>query len=659
MRSKLIKAGALLSAVIMVGAMFAGCKPKGPKGGAQTYYWQQEEYKGKDSSNIPDTELEHWKITAWNANATGGFGKTQSSQDVVSAEIERVTGVSIDPNTSFDNAGMSVSSMLSAIVQSGDYPHIAYGTHEIAEIINAEGRYSLVWDLTDYIEEYCPTIVERMPDYVWSTTQVTGGNTEGRIYGIPYNLGDVGLSTVDPEANPAQTVMFEYLQNYHGCVYVREDILLDTYESAHSTDELSEILAEQGKFTPEQLYDVPIESMDDFFDFLYEINNTIKAHPEKYLVRYAGSERYVTPILAQDGSNRDNWSPMSGLFPILLGANGYLNTMYSYWDAEDHVVKNMILQDFFRDLMLRWNQEVRKGEVMDDYGYYNTWDNIKAELNNGLYAVTYPNAVPDGYQATVTYPDGSTEQVKYRKVYLNIDLADQFEFFAQSAPVPSSVVFFKDQVTEEQLKMLLGWLDFQCSETADLLYGWGPESAGLFTETDGVRRFKDDELAQQMVYNTGSIGSLVQRYNLANGTEATPQPTFPFFYANGSKTHPKCVYDISSMSGMLDMFYSPAMVDEDNDEQMANIARRADIYTWTESDLTNVTNVWARRATVEKAITNVMLSKSDAQFNTNYSALVSTCTQVGWTDEYFGGEFTDAFLRLNQGFLNNFKKGIY
>lgn len=664
MKNRFLKAAALLCAAAVGLAVFAACGNKGGAGGEDVYYWTQEQYLGADSSDIPSTDLEPWELTAWNANGTGGFGKTESSQDVVSAEIMRVTGLGIDPDTSFDNQGQSVAAALGTIVMGGGkyYPHIAYGTHEIAEIINAEGSYDLVWDLTDYIEKYCPTIVRRMPEYVWSTSQVTGGNTEGRIYGIPYNLGDVGLSTVDPAADPSKTVMFEYLQNYHGCVYVREDILKDAYPSAHTTEELQALFEKQGRFTPEQLYDVPINSADDFFTFLYRIYDTIHATPSKYRVTYAGDARWVTPILAQDGSDRDNWSPMAGLFPILLGANGYLNTMFSYWDAQEHTVKNMVLQDFFKDLMLRWNQTVREGKLMkvgngDDpgfYGYNNPWSQIKAELNNGLYAVTYPNALPDGNRVTV-----NGETIPYRKVYLNIEMAPQFEFFAQSAPVPSSVVIFKKNVNEAQLIQILRWLDFQCSETADLLYGWGPRSAGLFTEENGVRQFKDAQLADQMVYNTGSIGGLVQQYNLANGTEGTPQPTFPFFYANASKTHPKCVYDISSLGGMLDMYYSPAMVDEDNDAQIANIARRADIYTWTESDLEGVTSVWAQRGTVEKAITTVMLSKSDQAFESNYAALKNTCMQVGWTDEYFGGAYTDAFLRLNRSYLGNFKKGIY
>ena len=278
MKNRFLKAAALLCAAAVGLAVFAACGNKGGAGGEDVYYWTQEQYLGADSSDIPSTDLEPWELTAWNANGTGGFGKTESSQDVVSAEIMRVTGLGIDPDTSFDNQGQSVAAALGTIVMGGGkyYPHIAYGTHEIAEIINAEGSYDLVWDLTDYIEKYCPTIVRRMPEYVWSTSQVTGGNTEGRIYGIPYNLGDVGLSTVDPAADPSKTVMFEYLQNYHGCVYVREDILKDAYPEALMTADLDRIYAEQGYFTEEQLFDVHITSAEQFrTEFLPKIAETI------------------------------------------------------------------------------------------------------------------------------------------------------------------------------------------------------------------------------------------------------------------------------------------------------------------------------------------------------------------------------------------------
>lgn len=621
----------------------AACKDDQPSATVDTTYeWEFNKETVSDTSDIPDWEQKKMNLTVWNANGTGGFTKYSSNEDVVSAEIERVTGISVNSRTSFDNAGSSISAKLAQVVMSGNYPDIAYGTHETAEIIKANDA-SLVYDLTELIDEYCPTIKARMPKSVWNMSAVNGG-FEGKVYGIPFNLGDVGLSTVDPDVDPAKTMAFEYQNDYYGCVYVREDILKEAYPEAKTYAEIKQIYADCGHFTKEELYDVRITSADEFYDFLYKLYDTIHANT-KYQIN---SERWVTPILAADGSDRDNWSLMSGLWPKLMGASGYLNTMYSYWDASEQKVKNMMLQPFFKEYLKKWNELIKEGKLTDNYGLSTNYNTIQAELNQGYYAVTYPNAVPAGYEARLA--DGST--VKYRKVYLQIEKADNFEFFAQTEPIVSSVVIFKKSVNESDLPQLLRYLDYQASRIADKLYAWGPRSAGLFDENeDGVRQFKDAQLVQEMVYETGSYGDLVEKYNLSNGTLLSPQVTFPFFYAGASREHPKCVYDLSSMSSMVDVYFSPAAVDP---HPVVPIARRADIYTWSDSDLAGVQSLWAKRSTVEAAITKVLRA---GNFESEYQNMVKTATNVGWTDAYFGGSYTDAFLRLNRDYLDKFYRG--
>lgn len=661
MRAKWLKFGAVAFAALMSVSTLAACE--GNPGilptidpTTDTYEWTYGKESVEDTSDIPSWEegLRQLNLVAWNANGTGQFTAYKSSDDVVSAEIKRVTGVSIDTKNSFDNAGQTIEAALSSVIMSPNKPDIAYGTHEMSQIINS-GDHALVYDLTEYIDKYCPTIKARMPESVWNSASVNGGE-EGKVYGIPFNLGDVGLSTVDPTADPQKTIAFEYLQNYYGCVYVRDDILTALYPEAHTYEELQQIYQENGTFTTEELYDVSITSAQEFYDFLYDIAEYVDADIAENGTdsRYSMPQgRKVMPILARDGSDRDNWSLMAGLFPILLGANGYLNTMFSYWDATEHKVQNMLLQSWFEDMLEDWNGFVQEGVICNDYGLRTPYSTIQNEMNSGYYAVAYPNCTPNNNTATL--PNGET--VHYRKVWLQIDLADQFEFFAQSAPVPSSVVIFKDSVAEEDIPQILRWLDYQCSTIADKLYAWGPESAGLFTETDGVRQFKDEELANQMVYETAKMGDLVQKYNLSNTTLASAQPTFPFFYQGGSKYHPKCVYDLGKMPEMMDSFYSPAAVDPNNNDKLVNIARRADIYTWSEGDLAGVTTVWAKRATIEKAISDVLLAK-DGMFSTAYSNLVRTCQMNGWSDEYFAGEYTEVFLALNKDYLGNFQKGV-
>lgn len=113
----------------------AACADDGPSADVDgKYEWEFDKETVSETSDLPDWTQKEMKLTAWNANGTGGFITYRSDQDVVSKEIERVTGVSIDPKTSFDNKGSTVSAKLAQVVMSKNYPDIAYGTHETAEI---------------------------------------------------------------------------------------------------------------------------------------------------------------------------------------------------------------------------------------------------------------------------------------------------------------------------------------------------------------------------------------------------------------------------------------------------------------------------------------------------------------------------------------------
>ena len=102
---------------------------------------------------------------------------------------------------------------------------------------------------------------------------------------------------------------------------------------------------------------------------------------------------------------------------------------------------------------------------------------------------------------------------------------------------------------------------------------------------------------------------------------------------------------------MVDVFFSAAAVDP---HPVVPIARRADIYTWSNSDFADVQTVWAKRASVEKAIAKVLTA---GNFENAYNDMVTAARIAGWTDEYFGGEYTDVFLQLNRDYLDKFYRG--
>ena len=56
--------------------------------------------------------------------------------------------------------------------------------------------------------------MSRMPESVWDNSIINGGQ-EGKIFSIPYGIGSVSLSSVDEEADPSKTIMFENSTNYY------------------------------------------------------------------------------------------------------------------------------------------------------------------------------------------------------------------------------------------------------------------------------------------------------------------------------------------------------------------------------------------------------------------------------------------------------------
>ena len=266
MRSR--KFQALVAAVICLCVLLsAGCSPKyDPDEIDVNYEWLDSSYT--DTSQLSDYAGKNTNVSlkAWNVTGTGNNVEYDSSQDIVSEEIRRVTGVKVGEVT--DNRGLTANGRYAQILSAGDIPDIAYGSGWIDT--------EEVWDLTDLVDKYCPTIKSRMPASVWNSGQVNGGE-KGKIYGIPYGLGNVSLSTLDSRADPEKTIMFSFQHEYYPYIYVREDILKDAYPNAKTQQEIDDLYARNGKFTEEELFDVEITSAEQFrTEFLPAIQNVIE-----------------------------------------------------------------------------------------------------------------------------------------------------------------------------------------------------------------------------------------------------------------------------------------------------------------------------------------------------------------------------------------------
>lgn len=603
----------------------------------------------KDSSQIADyTGAHSIDLKAWNTTGAGEELPKKASNDVVSAEIKRITGISIDTENSFGNRGMTPDVRFNNLQSLGQIPDIAYG-HGWLDTEE-------VWDLTDLIDRYCPTIKARMPSYVWESENVNGGK-EGKVYAVPYGLQSLSLSLLDPLADDSSCILFSHINEYRPYVVVREDVLKDAYPDALTTADIDRIFKERGKFTEEEIFDIPITSAAQFrTEFLPKIYQTIQNGGDKYKI---SGDRYIKTIPVTPGSSFDTWDLMGKLIPYLLGAGANsMNTNMSYWDVSEQKIESMLYQDFYKSEVYEWSKMIAthpmfKG-ALDDM---NT-QSLAGDINSGYYAVCY---LSSSYPTAMSCPwNGGT--VRYRKVFMNIPMnEDRFMYCGFGEPTVSSVKFFKENINEDELAQLLRWLDFQCSRTADKLYAWGPNGDdALFTEDEaGNRTYKDADLVNQMVFSTAQMGDKVQRYNLSNGSVYSANAVFPFYYMAGSIYHPKATSDLSGLTGLADTAYSSAVVMSDIvKEKFVGLKLNPSIHNWNNSHLNGVESVWSKRTGIEGQLKQLLISGgSENSFNAAWNTLQNLLNTSGWIKNYFEGTMTNAFLNINKNYTYKFYKG--
>ena len=104
---------------------------------------------------LPDWTGDKLDVSIWYGYGTNdaNIGK-KPVDDKFRPEIERVTGITFNPDTSFDNGGQSGDTRLARIVSSNNWPMIGVGIENsiATRLIESDKLY----DLTKLIPEYMP-----------------------------------------------------------------------------------------------------------------------------------------------------------------------------------------------------------------------------------------------------------------------------------------------------------------------------------------------------------------------------------------------------------------------------------------------------------------------------------------------------------------------
>ena len=648
MWSKVFRIAALVLAVMMLMTAMIGCAGTAKDSGQGTTtqqateqtaavqvevgnYWDMLD-KVQDSSELPDWKGEQLNLKVWVGHGTGDPKRPKSESDVVWPEIKRVTGVSYDIENSYDNSGQTFDVKLSMLAAANDWPDLLVAPGGNFKSLADSGK---IYDLTEVFSKYCPNYskkvpADKLPD-VYGQASVNAGYKD-KIYTFPGQIGPEWLPVLNPDidlgkfASIAQPVE---IWGWPSPLWVRDDILKMVFPNSKTKKELEDHYMQNGKFTKEEVFDVPINTKEDFFKFLRDI----KALGVKE------NGKPVEPTFVYSAG--DNFALLTCLNSILSGYTVF-NSHFTYWDNITKKVEYMFKQDWFKQDLKEFTRLVQDGTVPKEC-LVDTAAAFDEKLKGGLYAVGYAWCVPDN-----ALLEKQGKSYRYRKVYMNIPPNN--ERFLMMTGKPNSgnqVAIFKGSVKEEQLEQVMRYLDFTVSDIGEKLIYWGPKSAGLWEENNGKRVFVDKELEDAMVYGAQNNSSL--KYNLFNvwSQQESAWPGYPHYVYGGSTLHPRYVYDKVRNAGETDMYFSTGFVSEVKEY----LGEGAHLWNF-EQKIPNVDKFNKAKQAWEDSMTKIFTARNDEEFEKLYNEMVTLAEKNGLDDKTLE-EMNNLYVNdVNAGYMD-------
>lgn len=609
--------------IVLALSVFAGCGKKEESVQLNEADLQVNFGDYKDSEDIPSWSGKKLNLTVWvDANAVEAYQRyKKGDSDVVTPEFERITGVTYDGDNSFDNAGESFDAKIAQVIASGDYPAMAYSIPELSDLVKANKLY----DLREYVEKYCPNIMRLFgPDtifgYIWDEQQ----ENYGGLYAIPTGVNASSIREMVSKDGAYEGLTEEQItricgvpETPHGFFWVRDDILKMIYPEAHSYDELKAIVEERGSFTEEEIFDVPINTVDDFKDFLYKV--------DALDIPDDGMGKTYTMFTHW---GKDNWMSCTNALPLF----GYSGDCMDYYDIESKQLKYTLREPWFKDILKFYNKLIRDG-VASSEALIDTYQIFQEKYNNGRYLVSIETSAP---------ANNETNKYKYRKVW--VKYTNNYDKILKNAAPHDGLMkisFFKEGIAEEDLIQALRAVDFALSEPGQKLSQWGPKSAGLYTEDEnGNLQFVDEKLKLQAFDHNSNGNDLLEKYGLEVGPwPGRPRTQCNRYMAQAFYESPRTVSN-QFHAGRVDPIYYPAY-------------GLSDFYaTEYTAILEGAKTFWQSRNAFEEALTRVFASESDEQFEERYQAVVDLQIRNGLTEETLA-EYQKAFEEKNKIYEGN------
>lgn len=607
-----------------------------------------------DSSELPDWEGETLEVKFWVAGGKDRVMGVIPETNVTFKELERVTGVKFNVEESYGNGGDGIDGKLPKIIASKDYPTLVYGWGIDGQLKELYDNGYLA-DLTEYYENGDLWGVEYwMPTEVGANTLYAPCHTEdGKYYLIPAE-GDPSI-LYETTGYTVEEYDTDYYNTYGKtpanagnlvstqAIWVRDDILTAINPDALTLEDIQNIYVEKGTFTKEEIFDMGLETKEDFFKFLRDIKAELADGS------YVGLDGKAMEVTYGPNTETDNWDWLVQL-PIDLnmwcvGAN-YFNYFLNDDDASTPLLVRAWEQEetveFMRDLNALVNEDVISANSLVDNAATFT-----EKVKNAHYAVVYGNAARKVTQDLLAN--------NYRPVYLS-----QLPDTTYGGVVPGGATtayygIFKDALTEEQLDQLVHALSYMASPVGVKMFEWGPASAGLFTEdADGKRTFNDPEVEANIVYRVDNEAGY--KYGL-KGITCSTQTLFRdcFSICSLGKGLYSPSYTLATekerTSDVATTYFHPGVIAEYSYSGNATfINTNATLHQYGVTVSEDINEWWAARPGFEKQLTKLIVS-DPADFDKELAELSAYSESVGLTDEAMD-VFNQKFIEANKDRLD-------
>lgn len=624
-------------------------------------YWEMLD-DVSDTSELPDWAGEVLDVTIWVAGGTDWVSGAISEDNVTFKELERVTGIRFNLDDSYGNEGETIDAKMPKMIAGKDFPTMVFSWNTNAQMKDLyENGY--LKDLTSYYEDGTLAHVQTyIPTDVFGDSFMSSMRGEdGSYFMIPESLS---LNLMAPYWDEAGYVapgydseyFYTYVKSvnttnnspYSTAVAVRDDILQALYPDALTKEEIEKIWVEEGAFTEDQIFDIGLESTEDFYQLLYDIQELLKSGD------YVGADGKTMEVTFGPNSEADNWDWLKNL-PSHISPQARETNYFSVLDVNETDSTKLIksawetdyYQEFIKDLNTLVNDDViAQNSLVDDAATFTE------KVQNGHYAVYYGQTASPW---DISDPDG---EWSYRPVWIKQAVGTDYNTAEAGYPAGYWGIF-SDSVTDEQLEQLLHAIDYLWSDVGTKNFVWGPASAGLFEEDEnGVRHYTDAEVEACMLY--GEDNESGWKYGLFGYSGSTSSTKIDYrsmpigvgVYLNSAKylmaeEMPRSATGAYAkfIPGILGGEWSTA------NNSVTVLATNYNLHSYGVSNVEGLKTFWSARSGFENQLKKVVAATPD-NFDKEMENLKEYCVENGWTDEAML-EFNEKFVEANEKELRN------